>query len=47
MIRRIVEEMPHLTVAEIAQVAMVHAEECRLDASVQFAQADAASRIEN
>ena len=45
IIRRIVEEMPHLTADEIADVAMVHAEECRLDASVQLAQANAAKQI--
>ena len=45
IIRSISKEMPHLTAADIQQVATVRAEELKLDAAVQFAQADASERI--
>ena len=43
--RRITKEMPHLTAADIIQVARYRFEELRLDASVQLAQAQAAQRF--
>ena len=44
--RRITKEMPHLTAADIIQVARVRSEELRLDASVQSAvPAQAAQRF--
>jgi hypothetical protein len=45
IIRRIVKEMPHLIDDDIEQVARVHAEECRLDASVQMEDAKASKQI--
>jgi hypothetical protein len=45
IVRRIFKEMPHLTADDVADVAAVHAEECRLDASVHRAQAQAAEQI--
>ena len=43
--RRIRKQMPHITVADIARIAEVHAEELDLDASEVDAQIEAAKRI--
>jgi len=45
IVRRIAGELPHLNNDDIAQVAIVHAEEMRLDADVLHAQAEASKRI--
>jgi hypothetical protein len=39
-LRRITEEMPHITWTDIAGVAAVLAEECRMDAAEHEARAD-------
>lgn len=45
IVRRITEQMPHMTVDDIAQIATVHAEEAYLDAAVYAAQAKASKQI--
>ena len=47
IVRRIVRQMPHVTADDIAQVALVRAEELELDAGVQMAQAEASLQIAN
>ena len=44
-LRSIYKEMPHLTDADIQQVASVRAEELKLDAAVQLADAEASKRM--
>jgi hypothetical protein len=44
-VRHIAKEMPHITSADVIQVARVHAEEKRLDAAEYFAAADASLQI--
>ena len=39
-LRRISETMPHITMADIREIAAVHAEECRMDAAEYQARAD-------
>jgi hypothetical protein len=43
--RRITEQMPHVTVDDIAHIAAVHAEELDLDAGVHAARVDALRQI--
>ena len=45
ILQSIVEEMPHLTSADIQQVASTHAEESKLDAAVYLAEAEASRFI--
>jgi hypothetical protein len=45
IVRSIAREMSHLTTVEVAEVCQVHAETRHLDASVQFASAQASKRI--
>jgi hypothetical protein len=44
-VRRIVEEMPHLSAADVAQVARTHAEELRLEGAEKMAEANASDLI--
>ncbi|MGA9456247.1 MAG: hypothetical protein WBV43_12320 [Pseudolabrys sp.] len=47
VVRRIFEQMPHLTGADIAELTAVCAEESRMDAAEHEARADAYSRIKD